>query len=79
MFSVAAVELRGSDVMTVIHVPRPNQSAMDKNRPVNTLLRVQVEHLHEAEMKLPIGQQTDIYINAIKTEGEAGEYIRRVT
>ena len=30
-------------------------------------------------MKLPIGRQTDIYINAIKTEGEAADYIRGVT
>jgi hypothetical protein len=66
--------------MTMIHVPRVDaKSAMDKSRPVNTLLKVQIERLHEAEVKLPIGQQTDIYINAIKTEGEAGDYIRRVT
>jgi hypothetical protein len=66
--------------MAVIHVPRPNAKvAMDTSRPVNSLLKVQIEHLHEAELKLPIGLQTDIYINAIKTEGEAGEYIRRVT
>lgn len=65
--------------MTLIHVPRPPQSAMDQDRPVNSLLKVQIQHLHDAELKLPIGRQTDIYINAIKTEGEAGEYIRRVT
>ncbi|MGA8430597.1 MAG: hypothetical protein WB729_12315 [Candidatus Sulfotelmatobacter sp.] len=46
---------------------------------MNSLLKVQIQHLHDAELKLPIGLQTDIYINAIKTEGEAGEYIRRVT
>jgi hypothetical protein len=66
--------------MTLIHVPRVDaKSAMDRNRPVNTLLRVQMERLHDAEMKLPARQQTDIYVNAIKTEGEAGEYIRAVT
>ena len=66
--------------MAVIHVPRPNAKlAMDTSRPVNSLLKVQIQHLHDAELKLPIGLQTDIYINAIKTEGEAGEYIRRVT
>ena len=66
--------------MALIHVPQIDpKSAMDRNRPVNTLLKVQMEHLHEAEMKLPVRQQTDIYINAIKTEGEAAEYIRRVT
>jgi hypothetical protein len=65
--------------MTLIHVPRPPKSAMDPNRPVNNLLRAQMEHMQDAELKLPVRQQTNIYINAIKTEGEAGEYIRRVT
>ena len=66
--------------MTMIHVPRLDpKSAMDRNRPVNTLLKVQIERLHEAEMKLPAGMQTETYINAIKTEGEAGDYIRAVT
>jgi hypothetical protein len=35
--------------------------------------------LNDAEMRLPASQQTDIYINAIKTEGEAAEYIGKVT
>jgi hypothetical protein len=66
--------------MTLIHVPRPDlRSARDTNRAVNTLLKVQIERLQEAEMKLPVGKQTNIYVNAIKTEGEAGDYIRRVT
>lgn len=66
--------------MTMIHVPRPDpKSAMDRNRRVNTLLKVQIERLHEAEMKLPAGMQTETYVNAIKTEGEAADYIRAVT
>jgi hypothetical protein len=66
--------------MTLIHVPRPDvKSAMNPNRPVNALLKAQVQHLHEAERNLPLRHRTDIYINAIKTEGEAAEYIRRVT
>lgn len=66
--------------MTLIHVPRPDvKSAMDPDRPVNALLKAQVQHLHEAERHLPLPHRTDIYINAIKTEGEAAEYIRRVT
>ncbi len=66
--------------MTMIHVPRPDpKSAMDRNRAVNTLLKVQIERLHEAEMKLPAGMQTETYINAIKTEGEAADYVRSVT
>jgi hypothetical protein len=38
-----------------------------------------MQHLQDAELKLPLDQQTNIYVNAIKTEGEAAEYIRRVT
>jgi len=66
--------------MALIHVPRPDvKSAMDPDRPVNALLKAQVQHLHEAEKNLPLRHRTDIYVNAIKTEGEAAEYIRRVT
>jgi hypothetical protein len=52
---------------------------MDPTRPVNALLKAQIQHLHDAEDNLPLRHQTDIYINAIKTEGEAAEYIRQVT
>lgn len=53
--------------MTLIHVPRPPKSAFYKGRPVSSLLKNQIRHLQEAEF------------NLIKTEGEAAEYIRRVT
>ena len=65
--------------MTLIHVPRPPQSAFDPKRPVNALLKAQMEHLHVAASKLPLKYRSDIYINAIKTEGEAAQYIREVT
>ena len=65
--------------MALIHVPRPPKSAMNPHRPVNALLQAQMQHLQDAELKLPARLQTNIYVNAIKTEGEAGEYIRRVT
>src|SRR5579864_2552287 len=65
--------------MTIIRVPRPPKSAMNPNRPVNTLLRNQIQHMQEAEFRLPVKLQTNVYINAIKTEGEAAEYIQRVT
>ena len=64
--------------MALIHVPRP-ENAWNPNRPVNALLKSQILHLHGAELKLPVRQQTDIYINAIKTEGEAADYVRQVT
>jgi hypothetical protein len=65
--------------MTLIHVPRPPQSAFDPNRPVNALLKAQMEHLHVAASKLPLKYRSDIYLNAIKTEGEAARYIHEVT
>jgi hypothetical protein len=65
--------------MVVISVPKPPKSAMKPNRPVNTLLRNQIEHLQEAEFRLPVKLQSNVYINAIKTEGQAADYIRRVT
>ena len=66
--------------MTLIHVPIPDvKSAMNPDRPVNALLKAQVQHLHDAERNLPVRYRTDIYINAIKTEGEAAEYIGQVT
>ena len=65
--------------MTLIKVPKPPRSALDKDRPISSLLKTQVEHLQAAEFRLPAKAQTNIYINTIKTEGEAAEYIRQVT
>ena len=66
--------------MVLIHVPRP-KDAFNPDRPVGSLLKTQVEHLREAESKLPLRyrRKIDTYIKAIKTEGEASAYIRTVT
>jgi hypothetical protein len=61
-----------------IRIPRP-KGISNLNRPVNALLRSQVQHLQQAELRLPARYQSDIYIHAIQTEGEAAEYIREVT
>jgi hypothetical protein len=65
--------------MTIIKVPKPPKSAFNKDRKVSSLLRMQMELLQHAELRLPARQQTNIYINAIKKEGDAADYIRRVT
>ena len=52
---------------------------MDPSRPVSGLLKAQIQHLRDAERNLPVRYRTDIYTNAIQTEGEAAEYIRQVT
>ena len=63
----------------LIQVPKPPKSAFDPNRPVSSLLVAQMEYLHEAEKRLPSRYHSQIYINAVKTEGEAAKYIRHVT
>lgn len=65
--------------MTLIHVPRPPKRARNPERPVSSLLKMQIEQLHSAEKRLPLRDRSEIYINAIKTEGEAAKYIREVT
>jgi hypothetical protein len=65
--------------MTIIRVPKTPASAMNPDRPVSSLLKNQIEHLQAAEFRLPARQQTNIYINKIKTERQAAEYIRQVT
>jgi hypothetical protein len=64
--------------MAIIKVPKP-QGVIDPNRPVNALLKAQIEHLHEAERALPLKYRSEIYIRAIQTEGEAAEYIQEIT
>jgi hypothetical protein len=65
--------------MAIINVPKPPKSAFDKNRKLSTLLEWQIYHAQEAELAFPVDHSTDIYVNAIKTEGEAADYLRRVT
>jgi hypothetical protein len=52
---------------------------MNPDRRVSSLLLTQVEHTHAAEKRLPHRYHSDIYVNAIKTEGEAARYISEVT
>jgi hypothetical protein len=64
--------------MRPIPIPRP-KNVMNPDRPANALLLAQVHHLQHAERRLPLRYRSEIYIHAIKTEGEAAEYIREVT
>ena len=65
--------------MALIHVPKPPRNAYDPDRPMGSLLKSQVEHLREAESKLPLRYRSEVYIKAVRTEGEAAQYIREVT
>jgi hypothetical protein len=61
----------------VIHVPKPRNNAFNKHRPISTLLRMQVQHFHEIERQLLLAELTDIEL--IKTEGQAAEYVDKMT
>jgi hypothetical protein len=65
--------------MAVIRIPKTPRSAYNHDRPVSSLLRTQMLHLREAEKLFPPEHHSGIYINAIKTEAQAAEYIRYVT
>ena len=65
--------------MALISVPKPPKSAYNPDRPATSLLKAHVEHMREAESKLPIKYRSDFYAKAVRTEGEAAEYIRDVT
>jgi hypothetical protein len=65
--------------MVLIHVPRPSKDAYDPDRPMGSLLKSQIDHLREAESKLPLRYRSEVYIKAVRTEGEAAQYIREVT
>lgn len=65
--------------MTILRVPVPAKNSFNPDRPVSGLLEAQILHLQNAEKRLPLDLRSNIYINAIKTEGEAAEYVRQVT
>jgi len=65
----------------VIRVPKPARSSYQPHRSLskNSLLQSQVKHFRELEKDFPAEQQTGIPIDSITTEGQAAEYIRRMT
>jgi hypothetical protein len=64
-----------------IEVPKPSRAAYNPNRPLekNALVQAQVKHFREAEMGLPENLRTGVDAAAIATEGQAADYIRKVT
>jgi hypothetical protein len=65
----------------VIRVPKPPRSSYQPHRPLskNTLLLNQVKHFREVEKGLPPEHQSGMAHEEIATEGQAAEYIRRIT
>jgi hypothetical protein len=65
----------------VIRVPKPAKSSFNPDRPLihGSLLFHQIEHLRHLEKELPLERQTGIDFDSIKTEGQASEYILKMT
>ncbi len=65
----------------IVRVPKPAFGSFNSKRPLdsNALLRNQVAHFREVEKTLPPDLQSGIDSASITTEGEAGEYIRKIT
>ncbi len=65
----------------IVKVPKPGRTAYNPHRALekNQLVQSQVKHFQEADLGLPPELQTGVDIATILTEGEASEYIRRVT
>ncbi len=56
------------------------KEAYNHDRPISSLIRTQLLHLHTAEyMKVPAVERTNININDLHTERQASEYIAKVT
>ena len=70
-----------SDRPHVIRVPKPARSSFQPHRPLakNSLLQNHVKHFREVEKQLPPEDQTGIPMESIETEGQAADYIRRMT
>jgi hypothetical protein len=65
----------------VVRIPRAARSSFNPNRPLekNTLLLNQLRHFAHVEGKLPPEERTGMDVASIRTEGQAAEYIRRMT
>jgi hypothetical protein len=76
-----AVRSRKAKVAKVIKVPKPARTAYNPDRPLekNLLIHAQVRHFQHAEERLPEHLRTGVDAAAIKTEGQASHYIRKVT
>ena len=65
----------------VVTVPKPNAKSFNKHRLLekNALIKNQVQHFREIEKTLPPEQQSGMNFDDIKTEGQAAEYIAKLT
>lgn len=68
------------DAPTVNILAFDEKEAYDPKRPISSLIRTQLHHLHLAEnLVVPPKARTNININDLHTEHEASEYIQQIT
>jgi predicted transposase YdaD len=68
------------DAPTVNILAFDEKEAYDHDRPISSLIRTQLLHLHTAEnLVVPAKNRTNININHLLTERQASEYIQQVT
>lgn len=68
------------DAPTVDVLKFDEEGAYNHDRPISSLVRTQLLHLHTAEnLWLPPEDRTNININNLHTEKQASEYIQSVT
>lgn len=68
------------DAPTVDVLKFDEKEAYNHDRPISSLIRTQLLHLHHAEqMVIPPKARTNININDLHTERQASEYIQKVT
>jgi hypothetical protein len=68
------------DAPTVEVLKFDEKDAYDHDRPISSLIRTQLLHLHYAEnLVVPPKARTNININQLLTERQASEYIQKVT
>jgi hypothetical protein len=68
------------DAPTVDVLKFDEKEAYNHDRPISSLIRTQLLHLHHAEnLVVPPKARTNININHLLTERQASEYIQKVT
>lgn len=68
------------DAPTIDIIEFDEKEAYNPDRPISSLIRTQLLHLHHAEhIVVPEKQRTNININMLHTEREASKYIHTVT
>jgi hypothetical protein len=63
----------------MIDVPAVEKEAYNPDRPISGLIQMQLIHLSTAEQTLAPNQRTGVNIATLHSEGQAAEYIQKVT